>query len=83
MNPQRQADIIEQLRLILVQEGDDSEILAQARIALSDWFITQYPHLSAPHPPRNHLHLVKGEGRCSNSLARQAPLLSVMRMMTP
>ena len=69
-----QADIIEAMRAILVQEGDDSAILREARITLSDWYIATYPHLF-PDQSRVHLRLVKGEGRRSRS-ARQAPLLS-------
>ena len=67
MRPQTQDDIIEELRLILIKEGDDTAILNEARIALSNWF--------TGHRPRVHLRLIKGAGRRSKS-ARQAPLLT-------
>lgn len=82
MRPQSQDDLIESLedivdtmREILVQQGDDSEILRQARIALSDWFVAMYPHLYPGHG-RPALRLLKGGGRKSR---RQAPLLSPVR----
>ena len=61
-------DIIETMRAILVQEGDDPAILHEARVALSDWLTSQYG------PPRTRLHLIKGSVRRSGS-ARQRPLL--------
>lgn len=68
-----QADIIEEMRVILVQEGDDPAILREAREALSDWFLATYPHLY-PDQPRPQLRAIKGGGRRSRS--RQHPLLS-------
>jgi len=67
MRPQTQDDIIEELRLILIQEGDDAAILDEARTALANWF--------TGHRPRVHLRLIRGSGRRSRS-ARQRPLLS-------
>lgn len=68
-----QADIIEEMRAILVREGDDTAILNEARVALSDWFIATYPHL---YPEQRHprLRVIKGGGRRSRA-ARQSPLL--------
>ena len=54
-----QADIIEALRVILLQEGDARQTLAEARIALSDWFIATYPHLY-PSQGRPQLRLIRG-----------------------
>jgi len=51
--------IIEDMRAILVQKGDDSEILREARTALSDWFVATYPHLYPP-PPRPQLRVIRG-----------------------
>ena len=69
MRPQSQEDliesledIVEEMRAILVQEGDDSSILREARIALSDWFIATYPHLY-PGQGRPQLRVIKGEER--------------------
>ena len=52
--------IIEDLRVILVQEGDDPAILRQARVALSDWFMATYPHLYPGHG-RPQLRVIKGD----------------------
>jgi hypothetical protein len=52
-------DIIEALRAILVQQGDDSAILREARVALSDWFVATYPHLY-PNQGRPQLRLIEG-----------------------
>ncbi len=86
MRPQTKDDIIdslegiiEDLRAILVQQGDDTAILNEARVALSDWFIATYPHLyEVPRRSRDHLRLVRGGGRRSRS-KRQAPLLSSIK----
>ena len=73
MNPQSQEEfieslediiesregIIEDMRAILVQKGDDSEILHEARTALSDWFIATYPHLY-PRQGRPQLRVIRG-----------------------
>ena len=69
-----QADIIEDLRAILVQQGDDSAILREARIALSDWFIATYPHLY-PGQGRPQLRVVRGGKRGSSPKSRQPPLM--------
>jgi len=58
---EQQADIIEDLRAILVQEGDDSAILREARVALSDWYIATYPHLF-PSQGRPQLRVIQGGG---------------------
>lgn len=69
-----QADIIEQLRVILIQEDDDTAVLNEARVALSDWFVAQYPHLyGRPPRKRDHLRLIEGGGRRSR---RRTPLLA-------
>ena len=74
MRPQTKDDIIESLegivedmRAILVQEGDDREILRQARITLSDWFVATYPHLY-PGQGRPQLRLIQGEGEGTGRL---------------
>ena len=59
--------IVEDMRAILVQQGDDREILRQARIALSDWFVAQYPHLY-PGQGRPQLRLIQGEGEGTGRL---------------
>jgi len=64
---EHQEDIIETMRAILVQQGDDSAILRQARIALSDWFIATYPHLY-PGQGRPQLRLILGEGEGTGRL---------------
>ena len=56
MRPQTQDDIIEELRLILIKEGDDTATLNEARVALSDWFLGVYPHLRE----RPQLRVIKG-----------------------
>ena len=53
--------IVEDMRAILVQQGDDSEILREARTALSDWFVATYPHLYPGHG-RPQLKVIKGTG---------------------
>ena len=74
MRPQTKDDIIESLegivedmRAILVQEGDDREILRQARITLSDWFVATYPHLY-PGQGRPQLRLIEGGGEGTGRL---------------
>ena len=62
-----QADIIEDMRAILVQEGDDSAILREARIALSDWFLATYPHLY-PGQGRPQLRVIPGGGEGTGRL---------------
>ena len=62
-----QEDIIETLRAILVQDGEDREILRQARVALSDWFVATYPHLY-PGQGRPQLRLIQGEGEGTGRL---------------
>ena len=62
-----QEDIIETLRAILVQDGDDREILRQARVALSDWFVATYPHLY-PGQGRPQRRLIQGEGEGTGRL---------------
>ena len=64
---EHQEDIIEALRAILVQQGDDREILRQARIALSDWFVATYPHLY-PNQGRPQLRVIQGEGEGTGRL---------------
>ena len=58
---EHQEDIIETMRAILVQQGEDREILRQARIALSDWFVATYPHLY-PGEGRPQLRVIEGGG---------------------
>ena len=65
-----QEGIIETMRAILVQEGDDREVLREARTALSDWFVATYPHLYPP-PPRPQLRVVRG--RTGGTMRRPAP----------
>ena len=74
MRPQTKDDIIESLegivedmRAILVQQGDDREILRQARITLSDWFVATYPHLY-PGQGRPQLRLIEGGGEGTGRL---------------
>ena len=62
-----QGDIIEDMRAILVQEGDDSAILREARVALSDWFVATYPHLY-PNQGRPQLRLIQGDGEGTGRL---------------
>jgi hypothetical protein len=62
-----QADIIEALRVILLREDDDRKTLAEARIALSDWYIATYPHLF-PGQGRPQLRLIQGEGEGTGRL---------------
>lgn len=69
-----EVDIIEELRLILIQDGDDTATLNEARMALSGWFSAYYPHLGSQRRARGALRLIKGGGRRSRS--GQAPLLS-------
>ena len=59
--------IIDGLRQILVQQGDDSAILRQARVALSDWFIATYPHLY-PGQGRPQLRVIQGGGEGTDRL---------------
>ena len=59
--------IIDHLRQILIQQGDDREILRQARIALSDWFIATYPHLY-PGQGRPQLRVIQGGGEGTDRL---------------
>jgi hypothetical protein len=59
--------ILEDLRAILVQQGDDVETLRQARIALSGWFIATYPHLY-PDQGRPQLRLIEGGGEGTGRL---------------
>ena len=62
-----QAGILEDLRAILVQQGDDREVLREARGALSDWFIATYPHLY-PDQGRPQLRLIQGDGEGTGRL---------------
>ena len=62
-----QAGILEDLRAILVQQGDDREVLREARVALSDWFIATYPHLY-PDQGRPQLRLIQGDGEGTGRL---------------
>ena len=71
---ERHADIVEDLRAILVQQGDDREILREARIALSDWFIATYPHLY-PGQGRPQFRVLKGGKREGPPESRQPPLM--------
>ena len=66
--------IVEDMRAILVQQGDDREILREARIALSDWFIATYPHLY-PGQDRPRLRVLKGGKREGPPESRQPPLM--------
>ena len=59
--------IVEEMRAILVQQGEDREILRQARIALSDWFIATYPHLY-PGQGRPQLRVIQGGGEGTDRL---------------
>jgi hypothetical protein len=69
-----EVDIIEELRLILIQDGDDSATLNEARMALSGWFSAYYPQTGGRPGGHAGLRLIKGGGRRSRS--RQHPLLS-------
>jgi len=60
-------DIIETLRAILVQQGDDREVLRQARVALSDWFVATYPHLY-PGQGRPQFRVIQGGGEGTDRL---------------
>ena len=60
-------DIIDTLRAILVQQGDDREVLRQARVALSDWFVATYPHLY-PNQARPQLRVIQGGGEGTDRL---------------
>jgi len=60
-------DIIETLRAILVQKGDDREVLRQARVALSDWFVATYPHLY-PGQGRPQFRVIQGGGEGTDRL---------------
>ncbi len=60
-------EIIDKLRAILVQQGDDREILREARVALSDWFIATYPHLY-PDQGRPQLRVIQGGGEGTDRL---------------
>jgi len=64
---EHQEDIIEAMRAILVQQGDDSAILREARVTLSDWFIATYPHLY-PDQGRPQLRVIQGEGEGTGRL---------------
>lgn len=66
--------IVEDMRAILVQQGEDREILREARIALSDWFIATYPHLH-PGQDRPRLRVLKGGKREGPPESRQPPLM--------
>lgn len=66
--------IVEDMRAILVQQGEDREILREARIALSDWFIATYPHLY-PGQDRPRLRVLKGGKREGPPESRQPPLM--------
>ena len=61
------ADIIEALRVILLREDNDRKTLAEARIALSDWFIATYPHLY-PGQGRPQLRVIQGGGEGTDRL---------------
>jgi hypothetical protein len=74
MRPQTQEDlieslegIIEEMRAILVQEGDDRDILREARVTLAGWFVAAYPHLH-PGQGRPQLRLIQGEGEGTGRL---------------
>ena len=60
-------DIIEEMRAILVRQGDDSAILREARVALSDWFVATYPHLY-PNQARPQLRVIQGGGEGTGRL---------------
>ena len=66
--------IVEDMRALLVQQGEDREILREARIALSDWFIATYPHLY-PGQDRPRLRVLKGGKREGPPESRQPPLM--------
>ena len=59
--------IIDGLRQILIQQGDDREVLREARVALSDWFVATYPHLY-PNQGRPQLRLIQGDGEGTDRL---------------
>lgn len=55
-------EILEQLRAIFARTDlYDREIVRQARIALSDWFVATYPHLY-PAQDRPQLKVIAGTG---------------------
>ena len=61
-------EIIDQMRVILIQrDEDDREILRQARVALSDWFVATYPHLY-PGQGRPQLRVIEGGGEGTGRL---------------
>ncbi len=60
-------EIIDKMRAILVQQGDDSAILRQARVALSDWFVATYPHLY-PNQGRPQFRVIQGGGEGTDRL---------------
>ena len=60
-------EIIDKMRAILVQQGDDREVLRQARTALSDWFVATYPHLY-PNQGRPQLRVIQGGGEGTDRL---------------
>ena len=60
-------EIIDKMRAILVQQGDDSAILRQARVALSDWYVATYPHLF-PGQGRPQLRVIQGGGEGTDRL---------------
>jgi len=62
-----QASIIDALRVILLQEDDARKTLAEARIALSDWLVSQYPHLY-PDQGRPQLRVIHGGGEGTDRL---------------
>ena len=59
--------IIDGLRQILIQQGDDRETLRQARVALSDWFVATYPHLY-PGQGRPQFRVIQGGGEGTDRL---------------
>ena len=72
MRPQSQDDILEELRVILIQQGDDSQILKEARIALGNWYAAL---CSPPRRERGHLRVLKGGKREGPPESRQPPLM--------
>ena len=62
-----QASIIDALRVIHLQEDDARKTLAEARIALSDWLVSQYPHLY-PDQGRPQLRVIQGGGEGTDRL---------------
>jgi hypothetical protein len=59
--------IVEDMRAIMVQQGDDREVLREARVALSDWFVATYPHLY-PNQGRPQLRVIQGDGEGTDRL---------------